>query len=114
MSKIITKDGLQQMLDQADHSRRVHIVGRALVVLFNNQTKDEQQTQRTIMHNGIGFTGADAHSGCLTAKCYLANKTLQDWQLEKWLRRDKSGYARICKYHAQLNEAAERKAAVRG
>ncbi len=51
--------------------------------------------------NGIGFTGCDARSGSITAKYYLKYNTLQDWQLERWLEKN-----RICRYHRQLNEIA--------
>jgi hypothetical protein len=34
---------------------------------------------------------------------------LQNWQIEKWLKPNKNGIPRICKYHRQLNEAAEEK-----
>ena len=53
------------------------------------------------MVNGNGFTGCDARSGSITAKYYLKYKTLQDWQLERWLEKN-----RICRYHRQLNEIA--------
>ncbi len=109
MKTIITKEILQDMLDGASDQRRIHIVGHALVVLFKNQTDDERRANTTKVNNGVGFTGADGHSGCLTAKCYIVNRTLQDWQVERWLRKDKSGFARICKYHAQLNIAANNK-----
>jgi hypothetical protein len=112
MIAIVTRENLQQMLDNADTQRRIQIVGRALVVLFNRQTEVEQQTNETNNLNGVGFTGADGHSGCLTAKSFLKNRTLADWQVERWLKKDKNGFARLVKYHKQLNEAAEAKRAV--
>ena len=56
--------------------------------------------------NGIGFTGADAHSGCLTAKYFIKHGTLADWQVERWTKLSKSGFSRLTKYHKQLNEIA--------
>lgn len=109
--KIITKDSLQRMIDEASTEKKKYIVGRALVVVFNNQTRDEQSINNTTINNGVGFTGADARSGTLTAKSFLKNKTLTDWQLNAWLRKDSSGYSRICKYHNQLEKAAQQKAA---
>lgn len=108
---IVTKDSLQKMLDSEDRNYVKHVVGRALVVLFNNQTSSEQTENTTNHLNMIGFTGADGHGGCLTAKFYLKHNTLLDWQLEKWLKRGKSGYSRLTKYHKQLNKSAEIKAA---
>ena len=110
MAAIVTRESLQHMLDAANFERQQHIVGRALVVLFNNQTTGEKAANVTDNHNNIGFTGADARTGSLTAKSYLKNKSLQDWQVAAWLRVGKSGFARICKYHNQLNEAAKMKA----
>ena len=109
--KIVTRDSIQSMINQAivagDNAKLTAIVGRALVVLFRNQTADEQRVNETSEDNGIGFTGADAYSGTLTAKSYLKHKKLQDWQLDKWTKRSAStGYSRIAKYHSQLNQAA--------
>lgn len=109
---IITKQSLNAMLTAADEAKKVHIIGRALVALFERQTEAEKATDHTAVDNGIGFAGSDARSGSLTAKSYLKNKTLQQWQVDKWLKVGKNGYPRICKYAKQLNEVAERKAAV--
>lgn len=117
---IVTRESLQEMLDQADEIKRAHILGRALVVLFNNQTDDEKSKDSTENLNSMGFSGADARTGSLCAKSYLKNKRhaldtntapLQDWQVEKWFKKGSNGYSRICKYARQLNEAAEAKAA---
>ncbi len=106
---IVTKDSLQKMLDSNDINYVIQVIGRALVVIMNQQTDDEKQKVRTIEHNGIGFTGSDAKSGTLTAKSFLKNKTLTEWQIEKWLKKNSNGYSRLVKYHAQLNRAAIRK-----
>lgn len=97
--KIITKETLQQMLLNATKPKKSQIIGRALVVLFKNQTEAEQSENTTKEFNGIGFAGCDAYSGSLTAKYYLKHNTLEDWQLEKW-------GTKILKYHRQLNDAA--------
>jgi hypothetical protein len=107
---LVSKDSLKQMLDAAGPAKLQHIVGRALVVLFNNQTQGERTSNTVAVDNGIGFTGADGRTGCLTAKFYLANKCLNEWQVNAWIRKDKKGYPRICKYHKQINEAAMTKA----
>ena len=103
---IVTRESLQEMLDNAEGEKLARIVGRALLVLFNNQTKDEQSFNTTNKDNGIGFTGADAHSGCITAKTFTKRGTLEDWQVERWTRPAASGFSRLTKYHKQLNEAA--------
>lgn len=103
---IVTRESLQVMLDQADDVKRQHIVGRALVALFERQTDAEKMDNTTKVDNGIGFAGCDSKSGSLTAKSYRKNKSLADWQVEKWLRRQANGFARLCKYAGQLNEIA--------
>jgi hypothetical protein len=107
---IVTRDSLQKMLDNADAVKRQHIVGRALVALFERQTAAEQADNVTKEDNGVGFAGCDSIGGSLTAKSYLKNKTLQAWQVEKWMKRGSNGYARLCKYAGQLNEIAVAKA----
>lgn len=103
---LVTRDSLQTMLDQADDVKRQHIIGRALVALFERQTQDEKAVNDTKVLNNVGFQACDAKSGSLTAKTYLKRKALEAWQVEKWTRRQASGYARICKYAGQLNEVA--------
>ncbi len=110
-TKIVTKESLQQMIDDAPKEMLVHVVGKALVGLFDRQTADEKAANHTVKHNNVGFTGADAKSGSLTARSYLARKTLADWQVEKWVKKNAQGYSRLAKYHSQLNEIAVAKAA---
>lgn len=107
---IVTRESLQAMLDNADDVKRQHIVGRALVALFDRQTQDEKRVNDTRLHNNIGFQGCDAKSGSITAKTYLARGELADWQVERWTRRGSTGFSRICKYAKQLNEIAIAKA----
>lgn len=105
MTKLVTKNSLQEMLN--NDRLRMHVIGRALVVLFNNQLDDEKQSNDTRHDNGIGFSGADARSGTLTAKYYLKHRRLMDWQIEMWYKKNIKGFSRIAKYHGQLNDAAE-------
>ena len=106
MSKVVTRESLQNMLDNKDPNYVAKVIGRALIVILNNQTRDEQASNATTQHNGVGFTGADAHSGSITAKYFIKHKTLLDWQIARWTKPAKSGYARLAKYHKQLNDAA--------
>ena len=109
---IVTKESLQGMLDSADEAKQARIIGRALVVIFKNQTDDEKSANTTNQNNGRGFTGADAFGGSLTAKYFMRHGTLLDWQVAKWMKPAKSGYARICKYYSQLDVAASARADV--
>lgn len=96
------------MLDNQNEKYVQQVVGRALVVLFNRQTSDEQGKNCTEEHNGRGFTGADARTGCMTAKYFLKHHSLLDWQVEKWTKKsENTGFSRLTKYHSQLNQVAE-------
>jgi hypothetical protein len=108
---IVTRESLQKMLDNPNEKYVAQVVGKALVVLFNNQTADEKLANTTNKDNGIGFTGADGHSGCIGAKSFIKNKSLLDWQVAMWTKRSPTtGFSRLTKYHKQLNEAARAKA----
>ena len=106
---IVTRESLTQMIETANPAKRQAIIGRALVVIFNNQTEGEKVVNETTQDNGIGFTGADARGGSLSAKYFLKHGRLEDWQIENWMRKSRGGVMRIAKYHAQLNKAAEKK-----
>ena len=103
---LVTRDSLQAMLDSDKPAFVTQVIGRALWGLFLRQTEDEQVTNNTNKHNSVGFTGADAFSGSLTAKSWRKHGKLLDWQIAKWTKKGKNGYARLCKYHKQLNEIA--------
>lgn len=112
MKVIVTRDSLQAMLDNPNQEYVIKVVGRALVALLKRQTEEEQNMNTTNLHNGIGFTGADAKAGSLTAKSFIKHQTLQDWQVAQWTRPAKNGYSRLTKYAAQLNEIAVAKSPV--
>ncbi len=103
---IVTRDSMRAMLTNDNPQYVIAVVGRALVAIFQRQTEAEKSANVTDNHNGIGFSGTDAKSGSLTAKYFLKNKTLQQWQVDNWTR-VVNGYPRLCKYHKQLNEIAQ-------
>lgn len=103
-AKIVTKESLLLMLEEADTARKKLIVGRALAAVYQFQTDEEKVTSSAKEHNGVGFTRWDAELGVQTAQYYLRHKTLTNWQLDKWLNK-----GRIAKYHRQLNAVAEAK-----
>ena len=105
----VTKRYIEHYVANKPQAQVAQFVGRALVVLFNNQTEAEKAASTTNVDNGVGFTGADAHSGCITAKYFLKHGTLLDWQIEKWTKRNRRGTMRLAKYWRQLDEAAKRK-----
>lgn len=109
---IVTRQSLQDLLDsKAGTPELQHVIGRALVCLYQRQTSAEQSRNTTDEDNGVGFASCDALSGSRTAKSYMQYGRLLQWQIEAWGRRTSNGFARICKYHKQLNEVAEAKAA---
>ena len=110
MAAIVTKDSLKTMLENSNKEFVARVVGKALVHIFNRQTESEKADSATKVDNGIGFTGADAFSGTMTAKYFLKHNKLESWQVDKWLKQDKKGYPRLCKYHKQINEEAAKKA----
>jgi hypothetical protein len=63
-----------------DHNPKA--VMRALVVLYNRQTHDEQENAHTSHLNGRGFNGYDAAFGTSLAKQVLDGRTLSARQIE--------------------------------
>lgn len=111
MTYIVTKESLLALIDKADFNKRAQIIGRACVALFNEQLKDEREANKTVTTNYKGFTAGDARQGSITAKYFIKNKSLLDWQVELWLKTDVRGTPRIVKYWKQLDRAAKLKQA---
>lgn len=108
-TKLVTRESLAAMLANENPAYVQMVIGRALCRLLERQTQSEQSSNATDEDNGVGFTGADAHSGSLTAKYFMKHKHLEDWMVERWTKVGKSGFPRLCKYHKQLNEVATQK-----
>lgn len=108
MKSLVTRESLIDLVTRGNEVSK-EAVGRALVHLFNRQTKDEQITNDTRKHNEMGFTPQDARSGSITAKYFIKHRTLLDWQYEKWIESNAKGIPRIAKYWRQLNEVANEK-----
>lgn len=109
MREIVTRESLQELLDRKDIEYVNQVVGRAVLGLFDRQTASEKHSNVTAESNGVGFTGYDGHSGCLTAKYFNKHKTLLEWQRKMWVKKAKNGFSRLAKYHKQLNEIANEK-----
>lgn len=107
-NNIVTRESLKEMLNNPNPAYVQAVVGRALVVLLNRQTREESQTNTTKIINSIGFAGCDARSGSITAKYYMKHKSLLPWQVQQWTKIGRSGYPRLCKYWKQLDEEAQR------
>ena len=109
---LVTKHSLEQMLSVASNEKKQQIIGRACVAIFQKQTSAEKTTNSTNTDNGVGFTSSDAHTGSLTAKYFMKHNSLQDWQVNMWMKLNSKGTFRISKYWKQLNDAAEIKASI--
>ncbi len=110
----VTKESIQAVLLRKDHVG-MHAVGRALQVLLRNQTIYERQTESTINRNRIGFTPSDARRGSSMARWYHEKGFLTPKQIAYWQEpaRTEAKRIRITKYHRQLLEAAQEKAAAK-
>jgi hypothetical protein len=96
MSKLRwSKEDIQDLLRTNDRA-----VVRALLFLYSQQTKDEQEVEATQHSNGRGFNGMDANFLSSLAKQY---------QQRKFLSRKQIGFVRqkLMKYWRQLAERAE-------
>jgi len=87
-------------------------VARALVVLNELQTIDEQAHKETRMHNGRGFRPCHARMGTSMATFFERNGYLSPKQLAYWRVKMKCGNMRVGIYAGQLLLAAEAKAKV--
>ena len=87
-------------------------VARALVVLKNRQTADEQRAEESKYHNGRGFRPCHAAVGTSMAMFYERNGYLTQKQINYWRKEGKQGM-RIAIYWRQLLEEAAEKAAAK-
>lgn len=92
-----TKDQIVDLLKTRDLA-----VARALVVLYEHQTADEQVSHDTHHRNGMGFRPCDAHIGTSMAQFYLKNKFLTQKQLDYWRKPMRNGQMKIEIYANQL------------
>jgi len=86
-------------------------VARALVVLNERQTADEQVQETVKYHNGMGFRPCHARMGTSMANFYTKFGRLSEKQIAYWRKLDKTGKMRIEIYAGQLLLIAEAKAA---
>ena len=101
---MLNKESIVQLLKTNDKA-----VARALLVLNERQTSDEQASENTRYLNGCGFRPCHARMGTSMAKFYQRNGYLSPKQLAYWRAHDKSGSMRIGIYHKQLLEVAQEK-----
>lgn len=100
----LSKSDIAELLRTNDRA-----VCRALVVLNDCQTYDEQRTENTRHLNGRGFRPCHARMGTSMAKFFLRNGYLTERQLNYWRVTMACGNMRIAIYWQQLAEAAAEK-----
>lgn len=105
---MVTKSEIITLLRTNDRA-----VARALVVLADRQTADEQASESTRYDNGRGFRPCHARMGTSMAKFFRARGYLSAKQVAYWRAAMKSGQMRIEIYAGQLMDAAKVKAAAR-
>lgn len=100
----LTRENIVKLLEDNDKA-----VMRALVVINNNQTVDEQNAENTRYQNGKGFRPCHARMGTNMAEFFKRRGYLTEKQIGYWRKRDKAGNMRIAIYWKQLVEAAKQK-----
>lgn len=101
---ILSKQSIIDLLEKNDKA-----VMRALIVLTDRQTADEQATEATRHHNMRGFRPCHARMGTSMGKQAARYGRLSPKQLAYWRRPMKDGKMRIAIYAGQLLEVAREK-----
>ena len=104
----LTKEYIQALLARTDRVG-VQAVGRALVLLNQRQTTDEQASKETHHHNAQGFSPYDAELGTDMANFFQKTGFLTPKQMKYWQKPNKAGVPRISKYWRQILEDARAK-----
>jgi hypothetical protein len=73
-----TREAIEALIRTNDRA-----VERAMVAIWERQTADEQSTDTTRHHNGIGFSGWTARSGSYYAKWVQGGRRLTGKHLDK-------------------------------
>ena len=102
---MLTKEEIVTLLVTNDRA-----IGRALLVLKERQTTDEQACEMTRHQNGRGFRPCHARMGTSMAEFFAKYNRLSEKQIAYWRKRDRSGAMRIGIYWKQLAEEAAAKA----
>ena len=101
---MVSKDEIVELLRTNDRA-----LARALVVLNERQTADEQIQEETRVQNGQGFRPCNARMGTSMAKFFLARGFLTPKQIAYWRKPIKGGKMRIEIYAGQLHQVAKAK-----
>ena len=102
-----TVESIRKLLETNDIA-----IARALLALTARQTADEQRSETTKYHNGMGFRPAHARMGTSMANFYKKYGRLSEKQVAYWRKPMKNGKPRIAIYAGQLLEVAREKQVV--
>jgi hypothetical protein len=97
---LFTKEVIKEKL-----STDVRWMERGLVVLFNRQTEDEQDSSQTSHLNGMGFNGRDSQYLTYVSKYIISGGNLSGKHIE-WVGK------KLPKYWRQIQEEIELKQGV--
>jgi hypothetical protein len=100
----LTKEHIIDLLRTNDKA-----ICRALVVLNERQTADEQSQEMTRHHNNKGFRPCHARMGTSMANFFTRNGYLSPKQIAYWRKETPTGKMRIEIYAGQLLEIAKEK-----
>lgn len=101
---MVTREQIVALLKTNDKA-----IARALVALNARQTADEQASENTRHHNGMGFRPCHARMGTSMAKFFERNGYLTPKQINYWRLPMKGGKMKIEIYAGQLLEVAKAK-----
>ena len=101
---MLNKQAIAELLSTNDRA-----VCRALVLLNERQTRDEQTSENTKYNNGRGFRPCHAFMGTRMANFFSQRGFLTAKQLAYWRRPMASGDMKLAIYWKQLAEEAEAK-----
>lgn len=107
MQKTINTNSTKQV-NRRNERFLMHFVGRALLVLLENSTLEEQACGIPMERNNCGFTSSESAIGISHAQFYKTRGYLTEKQWKFWTA-EKDGFSRLSKYHRQLNARAKEK-----
>jgi hypothetical protein len=102
----LNREAIVALLAKSDKA-----VERALLVVFENQTADEQQSAAVTHHNGKGFCFYHAEIGTSMANQLKRRGFLTPGQIAYWRKLNGRGQMNIAIYWKQLIAAAKIKQA---
>lgn len=108
---VVTHDSLRAMIITADSEKRMRIIGRALVAMWERQLPHEKKSFRTTNHNGRGFCANDSVRGSFDALSFKRTRMISPARVQWWIDCSPSTKdMRILRYTRQLNEIAQERA----